>query len=84
MAPSEIAEALGCRFKSAMPRGQSYTLEGQLLYGRVGLLALRMDGGGTWQLDAPRRMQPLVGKRDTVSGIRSAFNMIDVNEFAPA
>jgi hypothetical protein len=48
------------------------------------LLALRMDGGGTWQLDAPRRMQPFVGRRVTVSGILSGFDLIDVNEFAPA
>lgn len=67
-----------------MSRGQRYALEGRLLYGSHGFFALHTDGGGVWQLDAPRRILPLVGKRVTVNGIRSGFDMIDVRDFAPA
>ena len=67
-----------------MSRGQHYTLEGHLLPSRAGLLALRIDGGGTWQLDAPRKMLPLVGQRVKVSGTRAGFDLIDVDGFAPA
>lgn len=68
-----------------MPRGQTYTLEGRLMTGDArGLFALRMDDGGTWQLDAPPNMRPLIGQRVQVNGTRSAFEVIDVSEFALA
>lgn len=65
-----------------MPRGQLYTLEGRIFEGSGGLLTLRVDGGGTWQLDGPRGMDRLVGKRVMVRGTRCGFDMIDVDYFA--
>lgn len=68
-----------------MSRGQTYRLEGRLLNGDGrGLFALRMDDGGTWHLDAPSKMRPLVGQRVQVNGTRSNFDVIDVAEFALA
>lgn len=68
-----------------MPRGQTYTLEGRLVTGDArGLFALRMDNGGTWHLDAPPKMRPLIGQRVQVNGTRSGFDVIDVSEFALA
>lgn len=68
-----------------MALGQVYTLEGQLLDCHApGLLALRVDGGGTWQLDGPRRMWRYVGRKVQITGTRSGFNMIDVNHLVVA
>lgn len=68
-----------------MSRGQIYTLEGRLVTDEArGLFALRMDDGGTWQLDAPPGMRPLIGQRVQVHGTRSGFDVIDVSEFSLA
>lgn len=67
-----------------MSRGQRYTLEGYLLRSHAGLLALRMDDGGTWRLDGPLKMLPLVGHRVKISGTRAGFDLIDVIGFGSA
>lgn len=68
-----------------MPRGQAYTLEGRLLSSHTpGSLALRLDDGGTWQLDAPHQLHKHIGERVRVSGTRSGFDLIDVDQFTLA
>lgn len=66
-----------------MPRGTPCTVEGLLAVGRAGLLALRTDHGGTWEIDGPSRLRRLVGRRVQVNGFRSGFDMLDVERFAP-
>ena len=67
-----------------MPLGQPYTVEGLLLESSTPwLLALHLDDGGIWQLDGPRRLRKHVGHRVQISGTRSGFNLIDVDQFTP-
>lgn len=63
-----------------MPRGTHHTLEGLLAYeGRD--LALFLDDGGRWRLDPIRGLSKLVGLRVRISGMRSDFDLIDVEQF---
>ena len=41
---------------------------------------LRVDGGGQWRLDLPSKYQSLIGRRVRITGVRSEFDMLDVNE----
>jgi hypothetical protein len=45
---------------------------------------LEVDGGGTWQLDLGWRGRKLFGMRVTVAGVRSGFNMLDVERIGRA
>ena len=66
-----------------MPIGSREEVTGLLL--RDGFFyALRMPGGGTWRLDAGRKADRLVGQRVTVVGIRSGFDLLDVQSIRPA
>lgn len=40
---------------------------------------LRRDDGGTWHLDGPRDLDAKLGRRVTLSGVRSGFDLIDVD-----
>jgi hypothetical protein len=54
-------------------------LSGILRPGRWGY-ALEMDDGGMWQLDVSRKsVRRLLGRRVTVEGVRSDFDLIDVH-----
>lgn len=61
-----------------MPRGARHVETGILRPGRWGY-ALETDGGGTWQLDAPGSARRYLGKRVTVEGTRSGFDLLDVH-----
>lgn len=66
-----------------LPRGTHHVVEGLLLAeGPVGL-SLRVEGGGTWQLDGNRRMHALVNRRVRVEGVRSGFDLLDVVRIEP-
>ena len=60
-----------------MPRGTHHELEG-LLLGNGLLPVLRGDGGGEWRLDLPNRYRKLIGRRLRVWGVRSDFDILDV------
>lgn len=61
-----------------MPRGARHVETGILRPGRWGY-SLEMDGGGVWQLDVAGSAQRYLGKRVTVEGTRSGFDLIDVH-----
>lgn len=64
-----------------MPMGTCHTVTGILRPSQYGLYALEVDGGGVWQLDCGwgRKARKLIGKRVTVEGVRSGFDLLDVN-----
>ena len=66
-----------------MPRGTRHTLTGIVRPGLWGW-ALEIDGGGTWQLDTLRSMRRYNGQHVTVEGVRSGFDLIDVDRIFPA
>ena len=43
-------------------------------------IILRVDDGGEWQLDLRSRHGRPLGRRVRVQGMRSGFNLIDVDE----
>lgn len=55
---------------------------GILRPGRWGY-ALEADDGGMWQLDAPRSARGYLGRRITVEGTRSGFDLLDVHCMYP-
>lgn len=60
-----------------MPMGSRHVEEGLLLTeGRW--LVLALDGGGRWRLDAPWKARKLLGLRVRVEGVRSDFDLLDV------
>lgn len=62
-----------------MPRGTRHTITGTLGWdGRDHIHVLNMDGGGYWLVDMPGRTNHLIGRKVTVEGVRSDFNMFDV------
>lgn len=61
-----------------MPRGARHLETGILRSGKWGY-ALEMDGGGMWQLDVAGSARRYLGKRVTVEGTRSGFDLIDVH-----
>lgn len=61
-----------------MPRGTRHRLNGLLLTSPRGLV-LRVDDGGLWALDAPRKADRLIGRRVVVGGTRSGFDLLDVD-----
>jgi hypothetical protein len=61
-----------------MPRGTRHIITGTLLPGIGHLYFLEVIGGGSWQLDMCRRNDRLIGHLVTVEGIRSGFDLLDV------
>lgn len=62
-----------------MPKGTRHVETGLLLEGqRPTNLFLQRDDGGVWQLDASAAVWAFLGKRVRVRGIRSGFNLLDV------
>lgn len=61
-----------------MPRGTRHIVTGILRPGRWGY-SLEVDGGGIWQLDVRRSVRKLMSQRVTVEGIRSGFDLLDVD-----
>jgi len=66
-----------------MPRGTRHQLTGLLLLSERGPV-LAMDDGGYWALDLPPGKRRLAGQRVTIEGLRSGFNLIDVDRIAKA
>jgi len=62
-----------------MPRGTRHTLTGTLRWTRFGY-ALEMDDGGIWRLDVGWgwKARRNIGRRVTVEGVRSGFDLLDV------
>ena len=48
---------------------------GRLMRGSTGLVLVR-DDGGTWQLDAPKRAESLLGYRVEIIAHRSGFDRL--------
>ena len=61
----------------AMPMGTRHEVVGLLLEDR-GQLALDVEGGGTWRLDAGWKARRLLGRRVRVTGIRDGFDLLAV------
>lgn len=62
-----------------MPRGTAHLVNGLLIVEGDGF-ALDVDGGGRWRLDVSdnRAATRMAGRRVTVSGRRSGFDLLDV------
>lgn len=60
-----------------MPKGKRYEEFGVLGSDERGL-QLRREDGGVWRLDADSAAWRLIGERVRVVGIRSDFNILDV------
>lgn len=60
-----------------MPRGTRHELVGILL-GDGPYPALRVADGGEWRLDCNRMYRHLCGQRVRVVGVRSDFDLLDV------
>ena len=74
-------------FKRRLPALRSLmarrvTETGLLLRGETGLV-LRRDDGGTWQLDAPRSLAALVGRRVRIAAWRIGFDRLSVEDVTP-
>lgn len=65
-----------------MPLGTFHRETGMLLLQR-GQPILQMDDGGRWRLDLPRLKQDHFGRRVTVEGTRSGFDLLDVHRVSP-
>jgi hypothetical protein len=61
-----------------MAKGTRYVETGILRPGQWGY-SLEMDGGGVWQLDIAGSACRYLGQRVTVEGVRSGFNLMDVD-----
>jgi hypothetical protein len=62
-----------------MSLGSHHTLTGLLLAGDR-YPVLRVDDGGQWRIDLPRRYRGLIGRRATVTGTRVEFDLLEVTE----
>lgn len=60
-----------------MPLGKRYD-EAGLMHTDGRTLFLERDDGGRWRLDADRSARSLIGRRVRVVGIRSDFDVLDV------
>jgi Protein of unknown function (DUF5818) len=61
-----------------MPKGTKHKETGILRRATLGY-ALEMDGGGRWLLDIKGSVRKLIGKRVTVEGKRTGFDLIYVD-----
>ena len=68
-----------------MPRGTRHTLTGTLRWTRLGY-ALEMDDGGVWRLDVGWgwKARRNLDRRVTVEGVRSGFDLLNVDRFRTA
>lgn len=66
----------------AMPRGTRHDLTG-LLLANGPYPVLRVADGGEWRLDISSRYRHLLGQHVRVQGIRSEFDMLDVDMIVP-
>ena len=68
-----------------MPRGTRHTLNGTLRRTKLGY-TLEMDGGGIWRLDLGTmwRVGRYVDRRVVIEGIRSGFDLLDVDALSEA
>jgi hypothetical protein len=64
-----------------VPLGSHHLEEGLLLRERSTLILQRNDGG-RWRLDADAGAEELLGQRVRVSGVRSDFDVLTVNQIA--
>ncbi len=60
-----------------MPIGSAHDETG-VIGSEAGQLILWRDDGGRWRLDAPHDAGRHLGKRVRVTGIRSGFDLLDV------
>lgn len=63
-----------------MPKGTRHTVTGILCPSRGGLYALKVDGGGVWQLDCGWgwKARKLIGRRVSLEGTRAGFDLLNV------
>lgn len=62
-----------------MPMGKRYDEQGLLLKGNgAGSLVLQRDDGGVWRLDADGAASRFIGLRVRIVGVRSDFDLLDV------
>lgn len=64
-----------------MPKGTREELTGLLLAGNI-YPVLRMADGGEWRLDINQRYRHFLGQRVRVTGLRSGFDLLDVQSIA--
>lgn len=64
-----------------MSRSTRHELEGLLLR-RHGELVLEVGNGGTWRLELSERVEPMLGRRVTLTGVRIGFDLLDVHTIA--
>lgn len=63
-----------------MPMGTRHTVTGELRWdARNHIHRLEVGGGAFWFVDLPRRGWHMCGRRVTVRGTRSGFNLLDVD-----
>jgi hypothetical protein len=79
--PKVEADPFPCYF-GRVPLGSHHQEEGLLLREK-GWLILRRDDGGRWRLDADARAEALLGRRVTIDGVRSGFDLLDVRRINP-
>lgn len=77
-----VAMPYACRHLRVMPKGTREELTGLLLAGDC-YPVLRVAGGGEWRLDISRRYRHLLGQRVCVTGLRSDFDLLDVDSIGP-
>lgn len=77
--PVTLAMFQMIRHQLAMPMGKRYEEHGLLLRGNgSGSLVLQRDDGGVWRVDADASAWRLIGLRVRVVGVRSDFDLLDV------
>lgn len=61
-----------------MPRGTRHVITGTLSWDdRRSSHRIDVDGGGFWFVSMPRAAVALLGRRMTVDGVRTGFNILD-------
>lgn len=66
-----------------MPLGSEHIEEGLLLREGPWVVLMR-DDGGRWRLDTGCSVEPLLGCRVRVHGVRSGFDLLDVRRIGLA
>lgn len=64
-----------------MPQGTRHELEGLLLR-RRGEPVLEVGDGGVWRLELSEGVEPMLGRRVTLTGLRIGFDLLDVETIA--
>ena len=60
-----------------MPLGSRHEEVGMILADGPAIV-LRRDDGGVWRLDGPGALSECVGRRVTIAGVRSGFDLLEV------